>query len=377
MGTQEITALAAAFESPFVELGRNAEADRGIVVVAWPSVPVEVIRAAGFAPVFARDAATPTPAADAVLEPGVFPGRIHQLFEAALTGRLAQVAAIVLPRTSDPDYKAYLYLKELQRGGTKLPPVLLFDLLQTGDAQTAAYNADRLRELSTQLTRIAGARETHEPLRAQLLHANAARAAARRLAALRAEPRVAGTAAMPLLGAFWQLPSERYCMLAGQAAQAIAARAPLDGSRVLLAGAPVDGTWLHAIVESLQGNVVAEATPFGSGAAAPDVDTTLDPFDALASWYATHVITARLDGATLAQQVARLLPGVDAAIVLLPPSDARFGWEYPRLRRLLDQHGIAHAVLQVEPGSDADEGSLQPLRALLKSPSHRQAVGHG
>ena len=41
------------------------------------------------------------PAADRVLEPDLFPNRLRQLVEAALTERLANVAAIVLPRSSD------------------------------------------------------------------------------------------------------------------------------------------------------------------------------------------------------------------------------------------------------------------------------------
>ena len=105
MGTSAIAELTAGFEEPFRVLGRDAARDRDAVVISWPSVPVEIIRAAGLRAVVARGGAEPTPAADAVLEPELFPSRLHQLVEAALTGRLAQVAAIVLPRTSDPDYK--------------------------------------------------------------------------------------------------------------------------------------------------------------------------------------------------------------------------------------------------------------------------------
>jgi hypothetical protein len=34
-----------------------------------------------------------------------------------LTGRLSHVARIVIPRTSDPDYKCFLYLREFVRRG--------------------------------------------------------------------------------------------------------------------------------------------------------------------------------------------------------------------------------------------------------------------
>ncbi|HUO66137.1 MAG TPA: hypothetical protein VMV37_01290, partial [Gammaproteobacteria bacterium] len=124
MAKSAIAALTAGFEEPFRALGSDAARDRDAVVISWPSVPVEIVRAAGLRAVVARSGAEPTPAADAVLEPGLFPSRLHQLVEAALTGRLAHAAAIVLPRTSDPDYKCFLYLRELlrRRAVGALPP---------------------------------------------------------------------------------------------------------------------------------------------------------------------------------------------------------------------------------------------------------------
>ena len=74
-----IDELRAGFEEPFWALGGDASVDRGTVVVSWPSVPVELIRAAGFSPVFARGRATPTLAADRVLERDLFPNRLQQL----------------------------------------------------------------------------------------------------------------------------------------------------------------------------------------------------------------------------------------------------------------------------------------------------------
>ena len=95
MSSSAVAELSAGFEVPFAALGHDAEQDRSAVVISWPSVPVEIVRATGFRPVVARGIAAPTPAADAVLEEDLFPSRIRQLVEAALTGRLAHVAAIV------------------------------------------------------------------------------------------------------------------------------------------------------------------------------------------------------------------------------------------------------------------------------------------
>ena len=162
-----------------------------------------------------------------MLEPDLFPNRLRQLVEAALTERLADVAAIVLPRSSDPDYKCFLYLRELVRRGiaADLPPILLFDLLHSDDSDARAYNADRARDLSARLANLAGRQHRADDLRDAIVSANRARAAARRLHALRNDPpRIAGADALPLLGAFWQLEPERYAALANATADSLARR---------------------------------------------------------------------------------------------------------------------------------------------------------
>ena len=67
-GASAVEELRAAFEEPFAALGSDTARDGGTVVISWPSVPIELVRAAGFSPVFARGRGAPTPAADRVLE---------------------------------------------------------------------------------------------------------------------------------------------------------------------------------------------------------------------------------------------------------------------------------------------------------------------
>ena len=128
------------------------------VLASWPSVPVEIVRAAGFRAVFARGASDPTPAADQHLEPGIFPPRLRHLVESALTRRLSDAARIVIPRTSDTDYKCFLYLREFVRRGVMeaVPPVILFDLLQSRGEQVGAYDAARTRALLDELASVSG-----------------------------------------------------------------------------------------------------------------------------------------------------------------------------------------------------------------------------
>jgi hypothetical protein len=378
MSASPIDELRAGFEEPFAALGRDAARDGRAVVVSWPSLPVELVRAAGFTPVFARGSGAPTPAADRVLEPGVFPNRLHQLVEAALTGRLAGVAAIVLPRSSDPDYKCFLYLRELARRGAaaSLPPVLLFDLLHADSPDARAYNADRLRSLLARLASLAGRLLDTDELRREIESANRARGAARRLQALRGGvPRVAGAEAFPLLGAFWQVEPERYASLAETGADSLSERAPLDRLRVLIAGAPVDGAALHEAIEAEGAVVVAELTPFGSCGTSADVEQSDDAIAALAEHCARSSIDARLPVDALLRKLAALLDGVDAVAISLPHDDASFGFDYPRYRDLLARHAIPHAVVRGNAAGGVPPADRERIRSLVDGARREAARG--
>jgi benzoyl-CoA reductase/2-hydroxyglutaryl-CoA dehydratase subunit BcrC/BadD/HgdB len=368
MNAASIEQLRAGFEEPFSALGRDATRDGGTIVVSWPSVPVELVRAAGFAPVFARGRRAPTPAADRVLEAGLFPNRLRQLVDAALTGRLQNVAAVVLPRSSDPDYKCFLYLREVARRGiaARLPPVLLFDLLHSAAPDAQEYNADRARALSARLTTLGGRQDAANELHDAIASANLARAAARRLDALRTDaPRVAGTDALPLLGAYWQLEPERYALLASAAAEELAERVRLEKPRVLCAGAPVDTPALHAAIETEGAVVVAEMSPYGGCGMKTDVDVSIDPFAALASHYGRESIDARLPINALMRKLDDVLGNVTAVVISLPPDDASFGWDYPRVRERLARHAIPHTVLTGDPVCGATAADRERIRALL------------
>jgi len=380
MRASTIEELRAAFQEPFWRLGRDAARDRETVLMSWPSVPVELVRAAGLQPVFARGHSTPTPAADRVLEPNIFPNRLRQLVEAALTARLANVAAIVLPRSSDPDYKCFLYLRELARRGiaATLPPVLLFDLLHSDDPGARAYNADRARDLSARLAGLGGRPPLADDLRSAIVSADRARAAARRLHKLRSGPsRVSGADALPLLGAFWQLEPERYSALANASADTLVQRVPLERRRVVVAGVPVDGTAMHAAIEAEGAVVVAELSPFGSGGTSADIGIAGDPFAAIAAHYGRESIDARLPVNTLMHKLDDLLGAAEAVVISQPHDDASFGWDYPRVRELLARRSIPHTVLGGDPAFGATAADLESIRRLLGNTPSRPELRCG
>jgi hypothetical protein len=371
--------LTAAFEYPFGRHGDAAEQGRPVLVTSWPTVPVEIIRAAGFRPVVMRGRPIRTPLADVVLEPHVFPNRLHQLIQAALAGELADAACLVLPRTSDPDYKAFLYLRELDRRHliTLRAPVLLFDLLQSGSPGVRSYNAARARELFDTLAALAPPRGSLGDIRHAMAQADLARAALGRLVALRRGlPRVSGSEVLPLMGALWQLAPERYVSLANQAAETLARRAPLDGPRVALMGAPVDGPALHAAVESHGAIVVAEPGPWGSDAAAGEAIADDDPFAAIAERYRRCAIGPRTPRGTIWHRLVPLLGSIDAVVVSMPPDDAVFGWEYPALRTWLEEHRLPHLCVSADSCEPLSAHDTERLSAFIDATCRRVGTHH-
>lgn len=377
-GAVAIETLTTAFDRAFADLGQDQRRDAGVVVASAPAIPLEIVRAAGFRPVVARGAPGATPAADAHLEAGIFPPRIRHLIDAALGARLAAVARIVIPRTSDPDYKCFLYLREFERMGVALPPACLFDLLQSPGALIRAYDADRTRALLDDLVAERTTVITDDELRHEIRRANAARAAARRLLDLRrGAPRVAGAVVLPLVGALWQTDPDDYVRLAGMAADTLGQRPPLRGPRLLLAGAPLDTAQLHATIESFGTVVVAEVSPWGSGAAGEDVRVDDNPIAAIADRYRIGTLGARMPACDLERWIERALVGVDGVVVWLPVDDATFGWDYPALRDLLDARGIPHVRLDGDLCAPLTADARERLARLAERATKRQEADRG
>jgi benzoyl-CoA reductase/2-hydroxyglutaryl-CoA dehydratase subunit BcrC/BadD/HgdB len=378
MTTSAIATLTAVFDSTLTTRSLVAD-DLPAVVLSWPSVPIEIIRAAGLRPIIARGSSAPTPAADAYLEPDIFPSHLRTLVDAALTGHLSSAARIVIPRTSDPDYKCFLYLKEFARLGivSVIAPILLFDLLQSDGPDVSAYNTARIRDLLDKLMSVTGRRVMLDDVRDEISRTNAARAAARRLLGFRrGAPKIKGVDVFPLLGAFWHMAPENYSVLAGEAADEIERRPALTGPHVLLTGSPVDGTALHDAIESRGSIVVAEVSPWGTAVAGNDVCGD-DPIVALAEKYRMDAVSSRTPAGSMQDSVARLVDGVDAVVISLPPDDAVFGWDYPALRGMLETKCIPHVCLRGDPCRPMSPEDAAQLDKLTKDAFARSEVRIG
>jgi benzoyl-CoA reductase/2-hydroxyglutaryl-CoA dehydratase subunit BcrC/BadD/HgdB len=225
---------------------------------------------------------------------------------------------------------------------------------------------------------VAGTSPAIADLRREIVRANDARAAARRLLGFRRMgPHVTGAEVSSWMAAFWDMEPDAYVAAVNDACSAIATRPALDGPRVLLAGAPVDGPELYRTIESHGAVVVAEVGPWPEIAAGDDVRVDDDPICAVADKYRAAAIGARTPAALLERWIEGMLDGVDAVVVSLPPHDAVFGWDYPALRRVLQARGIPHVCLRGEQHDPPTQEDHARLDAMVSAASTPQAARHG
>jgi hypothetical protein len=277
------------------------------------------------------------------LEPGVFSPRIASLFESALTGDLDILSAVVFSRTSEQDYKAYLYVREVVREGrgTRLPPLWLHDVLNTSTAQAHAYGLARTRELVARLESLAGRAIRPGDVETAVAESNAARAAVRRLLALRTRALLHGTEALALVGSFFLMDRARYAHLAHDAADAIEHGAPVAAPRLVVAGAWLDHPRLHALLESHGAIVVGEDGGWGSRAAGRDIQRGGDLVAGTFEKYYRDGPSVRQSPSADRSWLDQWSPAdIDGVVFYLPPDDSVAGWDAPRERGRLEGRGI-------------------------------------
>jgi hypothetical protein len=76
-------------------------------------------------------------------------------------------------------------------------------------------------------------------------------------------------------------------------------------------------------------------------------------------------------------RIEKSLDDIDVAVILLPSDDARFGWDVPRLRALLDARDVAHAIVRSDPESGLSAADLAAVHTALGRASASQKVRHG
>jgi hypothetical protein len=79
----------------------------------------------------------------------------------------------------------------------------------------------------------------------------------------------------------------------------------------------------------------------------------------------------------LERWIESVLPGIDVVVISLPPDDASFGWDYPRLRQLLERRSVPHALLHSDPAQPIAAFDRERIEALLTGASARREACFG
>jgi len=351
-----------------------AQHKAGVPVVGFTSntVPWELIRAAGCFPVLIGPDLDvldkPTPLADSLMEP-VFDSRIRAIFNDILSGVWAFLRLLIIPRTSEPENKLYLYLREVARQqlSERQPSVYLYDLLHTRSPLTRSYGLGRTRDLMRRLGEI-------RPISAKSLsraikESNGARAALRRMQNLRRGdvPRISGSDAHTIAGALYFMDRGEYAKLVDEVCCKCKSAKPLRGPRLLIKGMPLHHPRLHQALEAHGAVVVAEDDWWGSRAADANIRSATGTSSLVKVIFENYYLRApspRVSPAAAAdgwfQSAVRR--GVDGVVFYFPPDDDVYGWDYPRQRDFLHGRHIPSLLIR----DDASRGLSIDANAQMK-----------
>jgi benzoyl-CoA reductase/2-hydroxyglutaryl-CoA dehydratase subunit BcrC/BadD/HgdB len=352
----------------------------GVPVIGYTSntVPWELVRAAGFFPVLISSPAGGAPNPDPLPEPVLnYGARI--IFDSIVAGDWSFLKLLIIPRTSEPEYKLYLYLCEMGRLGLnrKIPPLHLYDMLHTRSDRSLAYGLARTRELKQHLEEIAGHNFGREDLTNAVNESNMARAAIRAILQLRtgSKPQVSGSEAMELIGAWNFMERSEYADLATKALDALRKRAPIEGPRLVVKGVPLDHPRLHRAVEAHGAVVVAEDDWWGSRSAGCNIFPGEDLLDCIFRKYYFDAPSPRVFPFESADAWFKdqALNSIDGVIFYLPPDDNVFGWDYPRQRDFLEDNGIPSLLIREDAGEQDVSADLHGrLESFVRGLSRRE-----
>lgn len=349
------------YENPDAEAMAAAAGNVPVVGVTSNTAPWELIRAAGAFPCVINSGNPNYPDIGTFMEEGVFEERIRAIFGAAISGDLQHLSLLLIPRTSEQEYKLYLYLREVARQDPtrRIPPLYLYDMLHTRSPESYSYGLERTLCLKERLEELTGKRIDDAALLYAVRESNSARKAIRKLLSLRNPvPRVTGTEALTLIGASFFISRDEYAHLAGQAVEMIEGRAPVAGKRVMIAGSPLNHRGLHHALEKHGAVVVAEDDWWGSRSAGMDIaDGSDDLLKAIFEKYYLDAPSPRVFPFEIADAwfQEESTHGIDGVVFYLPPEDCVVGWDYPRRRRFLDERRIPHLLMREDAGSISEE----------------------
>lgn len=333
---------------------------RTIIGYVGAAFPRELALAADALPIaITPQLGRPTPTADHYIEP-VVSAEIRDLFESGVVGEFAHLDLLVITR---PYAKLYYYLKEIYRQGRapRLPPLHMFDLMQSRRDAVATYNEGRMRDLVDAIARVTNKRPDDNELAREIARSRRIRGLQQRLQDLRWQRALTGVDALIAFGAGAFLDPQAYEAALSEFVGTLASGAIPDRPRwLVVTSEPLSHSSLHRALEQAGGLVVAEDDAWGSRASGEDRPTHLLPMQALLHATCFDAATGQVFPAELREawfESHVIKPEVDAVIFYIPPSDHQVGWDYPRLKAFAEHAG--KPTLLIRHDARTEHGSTQ------------------
>jgi benzoyl-CoA reductase/2-hydroxyglutaryl-CoA dehydratase subunit BcrC/BadD/HgdB len=340
----------------------------GVVGVMGSTAPVELILAAGCLPVLvAAEPPRPTPLADPWMEPE-FAWEHRSLLDRTLRGDFERFDLLIVTRSY---HEVYYYLKEIVRQGqgTRVPPLHMYDLMQSQRPAVRPYGIGRTEELKEALARLAGAPISDDALWAAIGLTNRRRQAIRRLLERRRAGQVAGATAIRAIGASYVMHPEAYTETLTAYLDSLTPEDGLTGRPRLLVvtSEPLSHPTLHEALEAAGALVVAEDDWWGARAAGRDIPIDApeneSPMAAIFEKYFSDSPTLGVSPrapreAWLRAQIEQ--GDIDGVAFYLPPSDHLYGWYYPGVKAYLGERGVPSVMVRddvLEPGGGEKIGA--------------------
>ena len=358
-GADALARIRAVYADRLGEARRRRASGATLIGYFLNSVPVELILAAGLDPIrLAGDPDRRSPLAETYLEE-YFDGEVQSLFGAAVEGDFADIDLLVVPRTAEVYLQLYYFLLEIPKWepAAKVPPLHLFDLLQTPHWTVAQYDLERMKALASLLVEAGGRRVELADLQAAIATTNRLRALLTEASTLwqSAQPQLSGVDALAVIAAAAILhPVEAIATLEALLADPPASLV-IDGPRILLKGSPQSDPRLTQLIEEAGAHVVAHDHIAGDTTYAARIREDVDPWEALVTHYQCDIPGPR--AYPQSQQDARFLAladrtAADGVIFFHDEWDDTLGWEYPDQKKLLDARGIPSLFLKRQPYFD-------------------------
>jgi benzoyl-CoA reductase/2-hydroxyglutaryl-CoA dehydratase subunit BcrC/BadD/HgdB len=164
-----------------------------------------------------------------------------------------------------------------------------------------------------------------------------------------------------------------YAQLAYETATELSLRPSVRGVRILIKGSPLHYTGLHRAIESHRAVVVAEDDWWSSRSITKEIASSGDMVRSIFETYYFDAPSPRVFPRKVADEwFLSTSANVDGVVFYLPPEDDVLGWDYPGLRKTLDQRGIPSLLVRENAADDLSAEFHQRMEDFISSISIRR-----